>query len=816
MKAPLMIHLLNPAGRSYYCGMVALGLLTLGYSFYQIAAGDVGYPWLVLACLTAFAERFTVPIPGVKSKISVAESFIFANMILFGPAVGAVTAALDGFLGFLRSSKSPRRNQYTVFNMAIMAISAYLSGKVFFLILGSPPLFPDPRLSLREITFPAVAMALVHYLANTLGVTSMIALESRQNLFTIWRSRFLWTSLTYFAGSSAACLIAINARSITPTVVGLVLPVLSVTYFAFKTHLEKTEENEHRQQLDQLYIRTVEALSAAIDAREAGTLGQAKQLQVYALGLAREIGIEDENELRGIEAAALLLDIGNLAVPEYILNNPGQLTSAEFQKVRIHPVVGADILSAIDFPYPVVANVRHHHERWNGSGYPDGLKGEGIPLGARILALADCYVALTWDRPYQKARSREEALQAIRSWAGTRYDPTLVDRFIQLCGHMNERALHPNQIATETGSCARKPGGADSTKTAGHAQPPVNLVAYRDISLTQKEVTVLHELSVELGATLNLQGTFSTIACKIARIVPFTSCVLYLYSEATGRLVAECAAGEGADLLKNNSMDYGANISGWSVAQREPVMNADASLDLERLQDKLAIPLKTVLVCPLVFEGKVLGTISLYAAKEIKFKDDDLRIMSSITQKAAPAIQNALKYEEAQVEAAVDPLTSLPNVRYLRQFFAQVMNESLKSRHPLCVLVMDLDGFKAVNDFYGHQAGDRLLVEMSNVLRRTVRESDLVVRHGGDEFVAVLLRTTRHDAAEMASRIQREVDNRAFEVTPGRSVSVGISIGSASWPEDGNSLEELLHAADAAMYSDKRNRASQNRGALRR
>jgi diguanylate cyclase (GGDEF)-like protein len=334
--------------------------------------------------------------------------------------------------------------------------------------------------------------------------------------------------------------------------------------------------------------------------------------------------------------------------------------------------------------------------------------------------------------------------------------------------------------------------------------------------LTQKEVTVLHELSVELGATLNLQGTFSTIACKIARIVPFTSCVLYLYSEATGRLVAECAAGEGADVLKNNSMDYGANISGWSVAQREPVMNADASLDLERLQDKLAIPLKTVLVCPLVFEGKVLGTISLYAAKEIKFKDDDLRIMSSITQKAAPAIQNALKYEEAQVEAAVDPLTSLPNVRYLRQFFAQVMNESLKSRHPLCVLVMDLDGFKAVNDFYGHQAGDRLLVEMSNVLRRTVRESDLVVRHGGDEFVAVLLRTTRHDAAEMASRIQREVDNRAFEVTPGRSVSVGISIGSASWPEDGNSLEELLHAADAAMYSDKRNRASQNRGALRR
>jgi diguanylate cyclase (GGDEF)-like protein len=810
LKAALTTNSLAFGSRVYFYCMVGLGLGILGLSIYQIAGSSVGHQWLILASLTAASGWFTVPIPGVKSKISVAESFIFTNLILFGPAVGAVTAALDGFSGCLRSGKSSRHLQYPVFNMASMAISAYLAGKILFVLLDHGPLYEGSTLTLGEIILPVAAMALVHYLTNTVSVALIVALETQRDVYHIWRERFLWTSVTYFAGASAAALIVINLRSRAAAVVGVLLPLIFVTYFAFKSYLEKARENALRQQLDQLHLRTVEALSLAVDARESGTLGQAKQVQVYTRGLAREIGVTDDKELRWIEAAALLRDIGNLAVPESILNNPGELTSAEFQKVMTHPEVGANILSTIGFPPPMVEYVRHHHERWDGSGYPDGLKGTEISLGARILALADGYVALTCDRPYHRARSREHAVSDIRSWAGTRYDPELVEKFIHIS----------DALTTQVSALGARPAEDEARKRTSREEVPAeggliqrlsNLGAYGDISSTQRETSVLHELSLELGTTLNLQETLSIIATKTAKLVPFTTCVIYLLSDERGRVVAEFASGANAEAFQGYSMIFGENISGWVVAQREAVINANAGLDLAPIRGKLIVPLELALVHPLIFEQKCIGTISLYTSEENRFKDEDLRIVANISSKAAPTIQNALRYEEAQKEAVADPLTRLPNMRYLLQYFAQETAKAKRYGYPLSILGMDLDGFKKVNDRVGHQAGDRMLVEVAGALRSTLRGSDLVVRHGGDEFIAVLYQSTYEEASLLAQRLQQKIETLSVEVSPGKFVRIGISIGCASYPEHGNTLKELLEVADAEMYLDKRNRAGSAR-----
>ena len=180
----------------------------------------------------------------------------------------------------------------------------------------------------------------------------------------------------------------------------MIVPLLLVLYFTFKTSMDRVEDaNRHVEKVNRLYLSTIETLAMAIDAKDQVTHGHIRRVQRYAVGLARELGVVDDALLKAVEAAALLHDMGKLAVPEYILNKPGRLTAAEFEKMKLHASVGADILSAIDFPYPVVPIVRHHHESWDGTGYPEGLRGTEIPIGARILSVVDCFDALLQTDP---------------------------------------------------------------------------------------------------------------------------------------------------------------------------------------------------------------------------------------------------------------------------------------------------------------------------------------------------------------------------------------------------------------------------------
>jgi putative nucleotidyltransferase with HDIG domain len=174
------------------------------------------------------------------------------------------------------------------------------------------------------------------------------------------------------------------------------------------------------------------ALVRAIETRDSATHEHAERVRHYARALAAQAGITDPQMLHTIQTAALLHDVGKLAIPDRLLSKPGPLTPGEYEQVKQHSTIGADLLSGVVFPGPLALLVRHHHENWDGTGYPDGRRRDDIPLGARVLAIADCFDALTSNRPYRRALSHHSAIAMIYERRGTMFDPQLTDAFLQI------------------------------------------------------------------------------------------------------------------------------------------------------------------------------------------------------------------------------------------------------------------------------------------------------------------------------------------------------------------------------------------------
>jgi putative nucleotidyltransferase with HDIG domain len=315
--------------------------------------------------------------------------------------------------------------------MSAPAFSAWAASELFFWIAGIEPLVYAPA-PLNQILPALVVFALAYFSFNSWLIAFAISLEKKLSPAKVWRDNFIWLSLNYFCGASVAVLLVVGTREVDLRFVGVIVPLLLVLYFTFKISMDRVEDaNRHVEKVNRLYLSTIETLAMAIDAKDQVTHGHIRRVQRYAVGLARELGVKDDALLKAIEAAALLHDMGKLAIPEYILNKPGRLTEAEFEKMKLHASVGADILGAIEFPYPVVPIVRHHHENWDGSGYPDGLAGNDIPLGARVVLFADTIDAMTTDRPYRKALGEAQVRSELIKFRGKQFDPGICDKLLE-------------------------------------------------------------------------------------------------------------------------------------------------------------------------------------------------------------------------------------------------------------------------------------------------------------------------------------------------------------------------------------------------
>ena len=577
---------------------------------------------------------------------------------------------------------------------------------------------------------------------------------------------------------------------------------LLLIYAVYKTYIENVESsNEHIERLTRLHLATIESLTMAIDAKDEMARGHIQRVRLLAEGLARAVGYAEE-QMEGLKTAALLHDIGKLAVPEHILNKPGKLSKAEYSKIMNHPVVGADILSNVEFPYEVVPIVKHHHEKFDGTGYPSQLKGEEIPLGARILTVVDCYDALVTDRPHRPSHTRAEALELMRMESGRTFDPAILGAFFRVIDSIEEMlpvADHPVFSPDESGSYATT--GSLFDRVVGDKPKSRTEEAMRDIAAAHREVFSLYEISQTLGSALKLSEILPIVAAKLEKIADFTTLVIYLAKG--GSLQAAHVIGKHAELLKGLSLDLGEGGAGWVASHRQILIGGSPLADLERPLGREAALYRSTAIFPLLNNDRVIGTLALYSEEDPGYTPDEVRLLETVSSHVATAVYNALVFERTEESALTDNLTGLPNSRYLYSCFDQERSRAERHDYPLVLMMMDLEGFKKVNDTYGHHVGDDLLRRISGSLRAHLRTDDTLVRYAGDEFVAVLHRATSDVVLDLKTRLQSALDDFAHEVRPGRIARVGISIGHATYGQDGLAIEELMEVADQRMYEDK-------------
>ncbi|MCA1613933.1 MAG: HD domain-containing protein, partial [Acidobacteria bacterium] len=384
---------------------------------------------LGLLCLTVAASRFNLPLNRAesfgKTYKSVADAFIFLAGMMFGPAPAALLAGVDGFF----SSRGAKDHVFRVYTTAtsVASTSAAVFVYQFIAQFTAGPLANDGQhfAPLGSVLFPLCVLALVQYALNIVAAAAYVALESGTRL-KFHREEMIWTSMAQVAGGVAAALFysGLGDAGLPFLLIGLL--IIGLVYMLYRFDEKRVEEIRHSeeeklrhiQEIADLHMNTIESLAVAIDAKDQTTHGHVRRTQIYAMELGRMLGVGDQ-ELLALQAGALLHDVGKLAVPEYILNKPGKLTAAEFDKMKIHTVVGGDIIKRVNFPYPVEDIVRFHHEKWDGTGYPRGLKAEQIPLVARIIAVVDFFDATRCDRPYRLGMKREDSIGLLRRMAGS-------------------------------------------------------------------------------------------------------------------------------------------------------------------------------------------------------------------------------------------------------------------------------------------------------------------------------------------------------------------------------------------------------------
>jgi len=609
------------------------------------------------------------------------------------------------------------------------------------------------------------------------------------------------SALAISSAALAASGAALAASLLSVSVLWLVPIAAATLYLVYQGHLGRIEdERRNCQQMVDLHLATIEALAGAIDAKDQTGPDHIRRVQAYAAGLARALSMT-EDEVQAVRTAALLHDIGKLAIPEHILAKPGPLTPEEFQKVQIHPQVGAEILRSVPFPYPVAPLVLSHHERWDGRGYPYGLKEDAIPLGARVVGIADYFVALTSDRPYHKAISREAAVVLLQQEAGKALDPRVVDVFVSALPRL---ALEAE--AVEPPAAAPQPQTDTARLRVAQSSREPRASVFDDIAHAHREIYALYQISQAMGTSLGLADTVSLVASKLSSLVPFSACALFVYSESTERLHCRFATGTDSELMQQLEVPTGQGLNGWVARNRRPLVNARPSADLEAMGSNAPTVLQSALVCPLIVGERLIGTLAVYHVDPSFYREDHRRLLERVCEQAGAVVQNSVIFEQTQEDSLTDPLTGLPNTRSLFNHLTRELARAERLTSEVALVVMDLNDFKEINDSFGHQFGDMALRQVASVLRTTIRPYDMCVRYAGDEFIVVLSGCARGEAEFKRAELQNAVDAIVMEAPPGERVTLSISAGVAVYPHDGETYETLLAKADGRMYSDKSGR----------
>jgi diguanylate cyclase (GGDEF)-like protein/putative nucleotidyltransferase with HDIG domain len=785
---------LSRQAKAYWLAVVLTGLYLSAYVLSRWHPTGQDLPKLGLYMLAAVATSgFKVRLPGISSTLSMNYVFVIAGLSDLHLAGGLVICIASVFgQTFYKFTKRPQWH-HVIFNVAQLSLAVATAS----FCVEHPPLPSVDRYGM----FPIVGASVAYFIVNTLVLSGIIGFTSNKPLLTVWRESFLWTSPQYLVGGIIAQCFRLLVTSIGWGGALMTLPVVYLLYRSYNIYLSRVDEQQkHISEMADLHLRTIEALALAIDAKDDTTSAHLRRVQVYASEVGRELGVSPL-ELQAIQAAALLHDIGKLAVPEYIISKPGRLTPDEFEKMKIHPIVGAEILDRVNFPYPVVPIVRAHHEKFDGTGYPDGLKGEEIPIGARILSAVDCLDALASDRQYRKALTLEEAITIVAGESGKSYDPKVVTVLQARYRELEAKAKLETVSARVSSHVKVERGASPGT---GFAPDRAELVPARNfrmsISDARREFQMLVEIANDLGSSLSLDETLALLAVRLGKAIPHDAVVIWVRNQDA--LIPQQVKGESYRLFSSLRIPLGQGLSGWVAENNQPIVNGNPAVESGYLNDPSKMtPLRSAIAVPLLCREQVVGVLTLYQLQPDAFTLDHRRILQTISAKVGVVIENALRFEHVQDAARTDELTGLLNPRSLFEYLADEVALCSQRKIPMAVIVMDLDGFKKANDEHGHLAGNRVLQSVATGLRNSCRATDVVARMGGDEFVLVITDPGDYLPA-LLDRIHEAGKRAGAEI----GCRISISAGCALYPDDAIDAEGLLEKADERMYEEKRRR----------
>jgi putative nucleotidyltransferase with HDIG domain len=608
--------------------------------------------YLAVAVAASFLK---IKLPGVNGTLSVNFLFVllgilemsFGETLLFGIAEVIVQS-------FWNSSKQ-LKPIHILFNASQFSVGTAVAWGTYRLLTahvlpGAPPI-------------AVIAVAITYFAFNTLAVAIVLRLSEGKPVLKIWSESYFWSFPYYLAGAAITSLISFLNRHIGWQSSLLVFPPVYLMYRSYRLYLGKLEnEKRHAEQVSRIHLRTIEALALAIEAKDHTTHDHLRRVRIYALELAKELRLSKQ-EMEALEAASVLHDIGKLAVPEHIISKPGKLTPEEFEKMKVHPVVGAEILEQVDFPYPVVPIVHAHHEKWDGSGYPDGLKGEAIPVGARILAAVDCLDALASDRQYRRALPLAEGMARVVAEAGKSFDPQIVEilsrRYVEWealakaesakAGAKLSTDIKVQRGAAPAAGFAQSPAGSEDP-----TQPQCDS-ATAMVDLARGQAELLFEISQQLRS-LSLQDLLAILSVRLKALVPYDALAVYLISGDL--LVPAYVTGDNYRLFTSLRIPVGEGLSGWVAQNRKAIVNGNPSVEPGYLNDSTKYStLRSAIAVPLPGDSAVMAVLALYRVEQDAFSDEHLRMLLAFAPRLGAAIESVVRDQARYNVGKTKPLS---------------------------------------------------------------------------------------------------------------------------------------------------------------
>jgi diguanylate cyclase (GGDEF)-like protein/putative nucleotidyltransferase with HDIG domain len=620
----------------------------------------------------------------------------------------------------------------------------------------------------------------------------------------VWNDRFFWTSPIYMMAPLGVTVIRLllEARSYVDTLLGLT--VIAAAYFYVKTYFPRLHDRQdHAHRLAEIRQKAIETLAVAIEAKDGSTAGHLQRVKLYATRLGETLGCTDE-EIRTLKLAAVLHDVGKVGVPDYILKKPSRLTEHEFDEISHHVAIGAEIVSAMQFPEPVEQIVLSHHEHWDGSGYPRRLFGPEIPRLARILTVVDCFDALISERPYRRALSIEEAVELMSEQRGKIFDPSILDTFLaELPSYLEELERDLELERALKAPLRKQPRRVKQTWiTEPESRASLRQHTLQRLTEAPEQLVAFYDILRTLGADLNIGKSLHECLQILRSAIPSEKAGIFALNGDKYVLIAADGIPDHCIGRMTLSADHG--LVAHAAHTRVPMVADAPPAEVpggpvpHYLED-----VRGTLAAPLIFEEQVAGVIVLCATQAGSFDEDQGLFLSLITEKLASTLLSWRKLERMQLEAQTDQVTGLPNARAAFQQLEFALRSAERDGSKVGVLFMDINGLKPVNDSYGHAAGDRLLIETGLKLQSCLRSFDFLGRIGGDEFLAVLPGVTTEALEDQIEQLKSALGETRIEVAHGIRTKPMVSVGASVYPDDASGADDLVYLSDQRMYEDK-------------